>query len=214
MSETSASNLLTKEELSFIRELFKDSHAPVLQVLQSLAFADREENRLLVTTLKGTSNLELKADLGDHRFVFPFHMVSGPEGETHLELAIPHILELAKRVRDWRFAPLEQEICLADYEEHFTDPKVLNISKSGICIRDQAPKGDVSSLELTLQFPKQSRSIRVHCDRVRETQCADTSDCRQIAFQYEDASPEAVGAINRYLFEQHFHTQEHRAASA
>jgi len=205
MSGKHAKNILSREEIAFIEELFQGDTASSLAGIRSITLSDQSDNRLLLATLMESYNLELKADIGAHRFVFPFEVVPDESGQMHLELAVPHIYELEKSIRSWRFQPCDEELQLANYDQHFTDPTVINISKSGICIMDTAPKlgAQDDAYHLTLRLLEYEQPVKIRCNMVRLAICPENPEYKQVAFKFEETAPEVSHAIRRYLFECH-----------
>ncbi|MEW8013381.1 MAG: PilZ domain-containing protein [Candidatus Sedimenticola endophacoides] len=177
----------------------------VAEGMTPLALDQSEHHGELVNTLLASCELELKAQVGPHRFVFPFEVAPTLEGRVQLQLALPHTYEGHNNIRSWRFQPRDDELRLCDYQDHFSDPVVVDISKSGICIRDTAPRLDptIPTHHLTLHLPEYDEPVSLRCNLVRFDDCPHTADAKLIAFRFSEDSPQVSATISRFLFSRH-----------
>lgn len=124
--------ILSKEELDFLSKLML------------LPSEDGETSNLLDFQIEGdqleflqrlglADKLQVVANFGHHRFVFPIKMITNENGITSLSFFSPEIYEEGNQQRLWRVSP-QQSLSLQSEDGHPLEYTVKDISASGISL--------------------------------------------------------------------------------
>jgi len=185
--------LLTAEELAFIREL--ECEASQLDVADTPVIelgGDSHANALLAR-LGLANELKLVTLYRQHELVFPVEVVMDETHSFRLELHSPEIFELGARLRNWRLKlPAPLPVCSGD------DPhpcELEELSSTGFCI-DMQDEAAPEFLELDFRLPESHELLHLRGVKVRRTQSG------SVAYSMEMA-PEPREQLRRFLYQCH-----------
>lgn len=195
--------LLSGEELGFLRELFA-AQKPDTGDLTDLELSTSSE--ALLGLFPGLKGLEVSAERGGYRYVFPLQSVHS--SGLKLEIKTPRIYDLrGSAVRSWR-APVEDTtVEVTDPGGMLKDPRVVNLSMSGLLLvadgKDAAFRPERHDpLPLQIKLPDlvnpkslSGRVVRRTIDKVHRRQ--------SLAIEFETLDLELEEAICHYLLRAH-----------
>lgn len=212
MNAKSSKPTLTREELDYIRELFSASEGSA-SAPAGLHLATSEESHRFLEHLRDAGKLRLEADWGNHRLLFPVDISLLTEsGELNLELGIPEILESGAVSRNWRVTPDAQEIRIDDTSGLLHAPRIVNISASGLAIRDRLPPHAHPEQHpvtpLLVRLPGLRRPLRLKGRVVRSTRGRNGRET-ELGIHFEHPSGRAREALDRYIFHRHRELYHH-----
>jgi len=185
--------LLTAEELAFIRELeceasqIDAADTPVIEL-----GGDSHANALLAR-LGLANELKLVTLYRQHELVFPVEVVMDETHSFRLELHSPEIFELGGRLRNWRLklpAPMPVR-CGEDRRPC----ELAELSSTGFCI-DMQDDAAPEFLELDFRLPESHELLHLRGVKVRRTQSG------SVAYRMAMA-PEPREQLRRFLYQCH-----------
>nr|WP_207188737.1 PilZ domain-containing protein [Thiocystis minor] len=162
-----------------------------------------------------TPLIELQAGWKGHRLRFPLKPRSRSDnGELTLEIGVPEVLEGGDRSRSWRVPPEADEMQLQDKSGRLEQPRVVNLSYSGMAIEqraDRLPDLNQPLRDLRLVLPGQDEYLRLLGYVVRHTQLDDRRI--QLGIRFEPLSEENRGRLGRYILRRHKELQARKPVS-
>lgn len=204
-------SILSREELEFIQQLYDDA-LPMLEPDEEIAGWLRmsEDAAGLLDSFADSPRIELQAGWKGHRLRFPLKPRTRTDnGELTLEIGIPEILEGEERSRAWR-APLDDgEMQLQDKSGLLEEPRIVNLSYTGMAIEQRADASlDISQplRDLRLVLPGQGEYLRLLGYVVRHTQVDD--DRVQLGIRFELLPDDARDVLGRYILRRHKELQQ------
>lgn len=164
----------------------------------------------LLDTFADSPRIELQAGWKGHRLRFPLKPRTRTDnGELTLEIGVPEILEGEERSRAWRAPPGEEEMQLQDKSGLLEEPRILNLSYTGMAIEQRA--GAVLDLsqplrDLRLVLPGQGEYLRLLGYVVRHAHVDD--ERVQLGIRFEPLPEDAKDLLGRYILRRHKELQE------
>lgn len=187
--------ILSKEELDFLSKLMLlpsegtsssnlldfQIEGNQLEFLQRLGLADK---------------LQVVANFGHHRFVFPVKMITNENGITNLSFFAPEIYEEGNQQRLWRVSP-QQSLTLQSEDGQPLQYTVKDISASGISlgIAGDSVKIPFDLENIFLKLP--DNSLLPLCGQLTRF-----IDDTTVAFKLDDDCANHDG-LKDYLFKMH-----------
>ncbi|EXJ13901.1 PilZ domain-containing protein [Imhoffiella purpurea] len=205
----SANNdILSPDELDYIRQLYAETEADSEEEVGGWLRVPQDAAGLL-EAFSDSPRIELQAGWKGHRLRFPLKLGSRTgTGELTLDIGVPEILEGGERSRSWRVPPGE-EMQLRDSSGLLVQPRVLNLSYTGMAIEERAdrlPSIDQSLTSLELILPGQGEYVRLLGYVVRHTQLDD--ERVQLGIRFEPLAEDAREQLGRYILRRHKELQE------
>lgn len=201
--------ILSRAELDFIDQLYADARPePDEEVGGWLRMS--EDAAGLLGAFADSPRIELQAGWRGHRLRFPLKPRTRTDnGELTLEIGVPEILEGEERARAWR-APLDaEEMQLQDKSGQLEQPRILNLSYTGMAIEQRADVSlDISQplRDLRLVLPGQGEYLRLLGYVVRHAQVDD--ERVQLGIRFEPLPEDTKDVLGRYILRRHKELQE------
>jgi hypothetical protein len=212
---SSRNEILSSDELEFIRQLdaADPGQAPEDEVGGWLRIS--EDAAGLLGGLSESPLIELQAGWQGHRLRFPLKpKTRSDNGELTLEIGVPEVLEGGARSRSWRVPPETDEMQLQDQSGRLEQPRVINLSYTGMAIEqraDRLPDLDQPLRDLRLVLPGQGEYLRLLGYVVRQTRLDDRRI--QLGIRFEPLSEENRDRLGRYILRRHKELQAERPVS-
>lgn len=206
--------ILSSDELEYIRQLYADpGHEPEDDVGGWLRVS--EDAAGLLEGFSESPLIELQAGWQGHRLRFPLKPRTRSEnGELMLEIGVPEILEGGARSRSWRMRLGGDEMQLQDKSGRLEQPRVVNLSYTGMAIEQRAervPDMNQPLSDLRLVLPGQSEYLRLLGYVVRHIHLDD--ERTQLGIRFEPLSEENRELLGRYILRRHKELQAAKLAS-
>lgn len=203
-------DILSSDELDYIRQLYAETDSDSesdeevggwLRVPQDAAgFLD---------AFAEDPRIELQAGWRGHRLRFPLKLGNRTgNGELTLDIGVPEILEGGERSRSWRVPP-SGEMLLRDSSGLLAQPRVLNLSYTGMAIEqraDQLPNIEQPLRDLELILPGQGEYVRLLGYVVRHSQLDEGRV--QLGIRFEPLEENSRERLGRYILRRHKELQE------
>ncbi|MEI6896810.1 MAG: PilZ domain-containing protein [Psychromonas sp.] len=199
MSKMSNVFNINDDEFKFLSEMVQD--AKVEKKSNSIEFdliGDNEQTTLL-SQLKLADNLQITANFGRHRLVFPVQLKQGDFANFSMVLQSPKIFEQGDCLRSWRLLA-DNDICLTDKGGKILNYHVKDISASGISLLiDNEEHADFPEHlnNIYLQLPNNER-LAISATQIRRI------DDKTVAYMLRSSLDDTVlTSLIKYLFECH-----------
>ncbi len=192
--------VLSGDELGYLRALFAAGEPPKSN-LTEVGLLSSDET--LLDLLPGLSGLQVSAEQGDYRYVFPLESVQSPD--LRLRIESPWIYDIRGATRSWR-APVEpDEIEVTDPGGLLKSAQVANLSASGLLLTADTGTSSLekaSDIHLLLKVPDRPAPMNVK-GRVVRTSVDKVRGQHWLAIQFVAPSRELEEAICSYLLRAH-----------
>ncbi len=190
--------------MDYIRQLYAEhGHESEVEVGGWLRVS--EDAAGLLEGFSESPLIELQAGWKGHRLRFPLKpRTRSDNGELTLELGVPEILEGDGRARSWRVLPEADEMRLYDKSGRLKQPRVINLSYTGMAIEqraDRLPDLEQPLQDLRLVLPGQGEYVRLLGYVVRHTPLDD--EHVQLGIRFEPLSEENRDLLGRYILRRH-----------
>lgn len=199
--------------MEYIRQLFAESPSESEEEVGGWLRVSEEAAGLLAG-LAGNPRIELQADGNGHRLRIPLKPRARSEtGELTLEIGVPEILEGGDRARSWRASTEGDEMQLQDQSGRLAQPRVLNLSYTGMAVEERAdrlPDLDQPLRDLRLVLPGEGDFVRLLGYVVRHTRLDDQRV--QLGIRFAPLSDDNRDVIGRYILRRHKELQGADAA--
>jgi len=205
---SSDQDILSSDELEYIRQLYAETDSESDEEVGGWLRVPKDAAGLL-DAFSESPRIELQAGWKGHRLRFPLKLGNRVgNGELTLDIGVPEILEGGERSRSWRVPPSE-EIRIRDSSGLLDQPRVVNLSYTGMAIEqraDQLPsiEGQLKGLELIL--PGQVEYVRLLGYVVRHSQLDD--EHVQLGIRFDPLEENARELLGRYILSRHKELQE------
>lgn len=202
-------DILSREELDFISQLYADVRSESDAEMGGWLRMSEDAAGLL-GAFADSPRIELQAGWKGHRLRFPLKpRTLTDNGELTLEIGVPEILEGDEKARAWR-APLDaEEMQLHDKSGQLEQPRILNLSYTGMAIEHRADAAlDISQplRDLRLVLPGQGEYLSLLGYVVRHAQVDD--ERVQLGIRFEPLAEDAKDVLGRYILSRHKQMQE------
>lgn len=152
----------------------------------------------LLSYLERAESLSLVAIRPDSVLHFPLDITS-QDGHPAIKVSWPHIVERSSEGGTLRVQPARGDLHLVDLSGNFTSPVVLDISTSGILLRQMEPvdvRVDQYLDNMILRLPA-GEVVRMGARVVR----IDAGpDFKEVALHFGELSPDSGNALSQYIF--------------
>lgn len=202
-----SNEILSSDELDYIQQLFAQNE-PEPEADDEVGGWLRvsEDAAGLLETFSESPQIELQAGWHGHRLRFPLKpRMRSETGEMTLEVGIPEILEGGERSRSWRVpAESDEEVRLVDESGQLDQPRIVNLSYTGMAIEhpaDRVPDISQPLTDLHLVLPGQAEFVRLLGYVVRHTQLDDKRI--QLGIRFEPLGDDTRDLLGRYILRRH-----------
>lgn len=188
-------NVLSSEELDFIRQIFssqligKPQHASAVKV-EGGALADT-----LLSRLGQHARLNLEAHLDNYHMSFPLHLVEDELHSLQLELGAPDIYEDGATRRPWRLT-LKKPLPLLEQDGTTTDLRVHELAPDSLLVGRRGKAALPDDFVLWLPLPGQE-PLQVSARRIRQ------ASGQRVAYSLRFEEDEHGEHIRQFIFEQY-----------
>lgn len=202
---------MSHEELDYIRQLFAEPRSGSEGEAGGWLRVSEDAAGLL-KGIPGSPRIELQAGWKGHRLRFPLKPRADTEdGGLTLEIGIPEILEGEERSRSWRVPPGRDEMLLQDRSGRLEQPRVMNLSYTGMAVEqraDRIPDMTLPLRDLRLVLPGQRDYLKLLGYVVRQTPLDEARV--QLGIRFEPLSDDARDLLGRYILRRHRELQAAR----
>lgn len=214
MNEDTNGGIINDDELKLLSEIImddddseNDTHTVMFDISGS------ESKDILLDRLRLADALQITADYGNHRLVFPVKMNKGDFNNFSMVVQSPKIFEKGDqlhpwKLRSWRMLP-DKSICLVNQQGEVLKYQIRDLSVSGLCllIDDEDQIDFPERLDhIYLQLPNYER-LAISATQARRI------DKKTVAYSLGGSTDEAVlASLSEYLFSCHVkqHPQVHK----
>jgi hypothetical protein len=200
----SSNDILSSEELDYIRQLYSDPGQDSDDEVGGWLRVSEDATGLL-DEISSSPRIELQAGWKGHKLRFPLKTrTRADNGEMTLEIGVPEILEGGERSRSWRAPAGEGEMQLEDPSGQLDQPRIVNLSYTGMAIEQQAdglPELTQPLRELQLVLPGQGDYLRLLGYVVRHTRLDDKRV--QLGIRFEPLPEDTRDLLGRYILRRH-----------
>jgi len=191
--------VVNDDEFKLLSELVLDMEEPI-QDNEQLEFdiSGRHGKDRLLFQLELANDLQIVADYGNHRLVFPAQIKKGDFANFSIGIESPKIFEKGGHLRSWRL-PVEQAICLVNQQGEILHYQVKDLSTSGISLLIDDEQGSFPAYlnNIYLQLPNGER-LAISATQTRRI------DNKTVAYSLIGAIDDSVlASLAEYLFECH-----------
>jgi hypothetical protein len=200
MSRDKSDLLITAEEFDLLSEIEERLDEKTHSLTFDIAATNGKDN--LLFQLREGDGLQLVANYGDYRLVFPVHLNAGDFANFRMSFNPPSIMgiyEHGEKLRSWRLLA-DKTISLVNEQGDALHYQVRDLSTSGISIlidtQEERAFPDLLN-QIYLKLPNRER-LAITGSKIRRI------DNKTVAYLFGDSSSDALlTGLTEYLFERH-----------
>jgi len=192
--------VINDDEFKFLSEMVPDTENAESQSkpLEFDISSDNDKENLLFQ-LELADKLQLFADYGNHRLVFPVEINRGDFTNFNVALQPPKIYEKGDHLRLWRL-PVDEALCLLNAKGELLNYQIKDLSASGMSLLMNNDKQNIFPEKLNniyLQLPNGER-LAISATKTRRV------NKNTVAYSLAVAIDDTVlSSLSEYLFECH-----------